>query len=74
MKNTKFIKHFFFGSAQYFVSDGKGDEVLLQVNYKGNTFAIKTLGKTQNEHFREELKGFAKDLLRRKHKTNFAKQ
>jgi len=73
MKDKKSIKHFFFGSASYFVSDGEGDEVLLQVDYKGNSFMIKSLGVRENKQFRIDLASFARDLLRRKHNTDFAK-
>lgn len=72
MKNSKYIRHFYFGFAEYRVSDGAGDEVNLLVNYKDNSFLIKSLGKRVNTAFREELRLFAGDLLKRKHNTDFA--
>lgn len=74
MQDKKLIKHFFFGFAEYHVSDGTRDEVLLRVNYKENSFVIESLGSAENEHFRRELSSFAQDLLKRKHNTDFAKR
>lgn len=74
MQEKKTIKHFFFGSASYYVSDGNGDEVVLHVNYKGNSFLINSRGVRTNKKFRSELKCFAQELLQRKHNTDFAKR
>ncbi len=72
MEKPQTIKHFFFGFAQYRVSDGKGDEVLLKVNYQDNVFHIESLGDECNDLFRQELAQFAMGLLKRKHSTDFA--
>lgn len=72
MIQTKNIKHFFFDSAVYHVSDGKEDIVILRVNYARNYFSIEDVGTGYNKAFRKELSDFARDLLMRKHKTDFA--
>ena len=72
MKDAPSIKHFFFGNASYHVSDGMGDEVVLKVNYKDNSFLIQSIGHEENRKFRRELRVFAEGLLSRKHNTDFA--
>lgn len=74
MKDKKTIKHFFFDFAQYHVSDGLTDEVLLRVFYKENRFEIVHIKGDLNMRFREELSVFAGELLQRKHNTDFAKR
>jgi hypothetical protein len=72
MKQTTYIKHFYFGNAVYHVSDGVGDEVVLRVNYKENSFLLESVSGEPNAAFRKEVREFAGDLLSRKHKTDFA--
>jgi len=63
------ISKFYFDKARYFLEDDQGNELLLEVNYKNNTFAIKgdTVAKV-----RRSVEDFAKDILERKHGINFA--
>lgn len=74
MQKPKYIKSFLFDVARYRLSDGAGDEVLLHVNYYGNSFYIEDKGKTVNDNFRNEVGEVAKSLLARKHGVNFAKK
>lgn len=74
MKQLPTIKQIYFGFAEYRVSDGKGDRVLLRVNYRNNSYEIVSTGSTSHHAFRDELVLFAEDLLKRKHNTNFAKR
>jgi hypothetical protein len=74
MRTTKFIKHFFFGHAEYHASDGNGDSVILRVHYKDNYYEIENTGESHNESFRTELGEFAEDLLKRKHNTDFVRR
>lgn len=73
MKNLKNIKKFIFGFAQYHLSDGEGDEVLLKIDYKNNKYSLKNIGEDFNEDFRKEIHEVAGDLLQRKHGVDFAK-
>lgn len=74
MKQAKSIKHFYFDFAQYQVSDGISDEILLKVHYKENSYDITQIRGVKNEAFRAEVSQFAEDLLKRKHNTDFAKR
>ena len=70
----KNIKSFKFDKAQYFVGDGRGNELLLKVNYKDNKFDLEA--KKTNGGGMKVLQNavaiVAKDLLKRKHGVNFA--
>lgn len=63
------IQKFIFQQAKYFVSNGV-DEVFLDVDYKNNSYTIE--GNTKVKAFEKELDGIARELLIKKHNTNFA--
>ena len=72
MKQLISIKRFEFDTAQYRLSDGGGDQVTLQVDYKNNRFHILGSSPVANPAFRAEIAEIAADLLGRKHGVNFA--
>lgn len=74
MNDLKYIKTFIFGFAQYHLSDGDGDDVILKINYKDNSFAIEEIGNFVNLDFRKEIKELANSLLLRKHGINRARE
>lgn len=74
MKKAYTIRHFFFNFAEYRVSGGSSDEVLLRVYYKDNRYEIVSVKGQENRAFRKELSAFAEDLLRRKHNMDFAEK
>lgn len=71
MKKTNHIKKFLFGFAQYYLSDEYDNRVLLKINYKNNSYAVKGTG--ISEEFRQEVEDVALKLLKRKHGVNRAK-
>ena len=73
MQNLKHIKSFKFDYARYNLSDGLGDDVVLQVNYKDNNYVVKSKSKSKNRKFRTEIDQIASELLRKKHAVDFAK-
>lgn len=66
----KFIKSLYFGYARYRLSDDRGDEVYLKINYKDNKYSLNPIGSKNNPEFRKEVRKMAKDLLLRKHGIN----
>ncbi|OGY40359.1 MAG: hypothetical protein A2570_03735 [Candidatus Brennerbacteria bacterium RIFOXYD1_FULL_41_16] len=72
MIDIKHIKTFIFNHAQYKMSDEKGNEIILKIDYKNNSYSLKNISKTVNKSFRTEARMIARDLLRRKHGINFA--
>lgn len=72
MKNLKYTKTFIFDYAQYKLADRQGDQIILKIDYAKNKHAIKSLTKTIHLRFRKEASKIARDLLKRKHKVNFA--
>lgn len=74
MKQLENVKQFMFESAQYYVSDGDGDRVILRVDYKNNSYSIEEKGGTLNPAFRQDISQVAADLLQRKHGENFARR
>ena len=71
MLKTTFITQFLFQNAQYYLSNQKGSELVLKINYQKNSFLVKNLG-VPNQEFSEEAKKIAQSLLIRKHNINFA--
>ncbi len=71
MLKTTHITKFLFQKADYYLSNEKGNELLLKVNYKNNTYLVKNLS-VVNPDLNEEAKKIAKNLLVRKHNVNFA--
>lgn len=69
---SKHIKMFVFDKAQYFVGDGNGNNVILQINYHLNTFEVRSKKVIVDQHFTKEVEKIAKELLHRKHGKNFA--
>lgn len=65
----KYIKSFIFDIAQYLVEDGKGNSVLLQINYKDNSFNMQKTEKIDVD-FVQEIEEVAKRLLEKKHGVN----
>jgi hypothetical protein len=72
MLKLKYTKGFFFDYAQYRVSDGNGNDVLLKVDYKNNNFTLESNGNNKDNNFENEIRKFAKDMLAKKHGVNFA--
>ncbi len=68
---TKYIKKFIFNKAEYFVGDGNGEEIILSIDYFNNKFKVVEKTKS-NGDIKNEAEKIAKDLLKRKHKVNFA--
>lgn len=66
-KLTK-LKSFIFDKAQYKVIDAQGNEGLLKVDYKNNSYKI--VGKIEKISH-QELTDFAETILQRKHGVNF---
>lgn len=73
MKDLKYIKKFIFAFAEYYLSDGEGDKVILKVDYKKNDYLVEYTGKTINQNFRSEVNQIAQTLLKRKSGVNRAK-
>jgi len=76
MKRFVHTKSFLFDKAQYILSDGNGNKLLLLVDYKKNNHSsvpIKENGGGYLE-LQKEARRVARDLLLRKSKTNFAKR
>lgn len=71
---TKTISKFIFNKAQYFVSDGNGCEIVLEIDYFHNKFLIKKLSGEVVQDFDKEIKLIAQDLLKRKYRKNFAQK
>jgi hypothetical protein len=72
MKQLKTIKTFEFDSAHYRLDDGRGNSVMLDIDYKNNQYHITNASRSDNQAFRQEIAEVAVDLLRRKHGVNFA--
>lgn len=66
------VKEFMFKTAQYYVSDGNGTTVVLQIDYENNRYAIDKNETQLRPAFARELARIAADLLGRKHGVNFA--
>lgn len=75
MKDLKEITGFFFGKAEYFISDSHGNEILMKVFYKDNYFQLEVIKKFDKNILllTNESEKVALDLLKRKHNVNFAK-
>jgi hypothetical protein len=74
MKLSDGIKAFSVGTADYHVVSRQGDEVVLRIDYKNNTYGLEKMSKNLDEQFRQEIADVALDLLSRKHGINFADQ
>lgn len=82
MRELKTIKELMFGTADYHISDGNGDALVLHVDYKNGTYNLSNLSNSRqgdtvspsNPEFRKEVSKLADDLLKRKHGVNFAKR
>ncbi len=66
-------KTFFFDKARYLAGDSNGTQFILDINYRDNKFRLHRKSGV-NLRLEQELSDFARDLLKRKHKVNFAKQ
>jgi len=71
---TKYIKSFLFQKAQYRLEDKLGNTVILTINYWEGEYEVKTLLFIDDsiDKLNDEATGIAQDLLKRKHKVNFA--
>lgn len=58
------IREFYIDNARYKAIDEFGDTIWVDIDYWSNSFCLSGPDK--------ELESLAKDLLRRKHKVNFA--
>ena len=74
MKLTENIQEFIIGAAHYYVSGKEGDEVILQIDYRNNTYVLEKRSKFLSRVFQQEVSRIAQDLLKRKHGVNFAEQ
>lgn len=74
MKLSDGIREFSVGMAHYHVVSKKGHEVILQIDYKSNTYSLEKMSSNLDEQFRQEVADVALDLLSRKHGVNFADQ
>ena len=45
MIDIKHIKTFIFNHAQYKMSDEKGNEIILKIDYKNNSYSLKNISK-----------------------------
>lgn len=72
MSDLTYIKGFFFHSAEYQLDDGAEDAVVLVIDYKNNSFAVKDKVGAKNIKFRQEIESLARSLLQRKHGVNRA--
>ncbi len=62
-----------FNKAQYFVGDGNGCELILEIDYFNNKYLI--IGaKSVNVNVENEARQIAMNLLNRKHGKNFARK
>jgi len=73
MKLNHHIKRFEFRAAQYYVGDYNGGLVLLDIDYKHNSFKQEVLSAV-NASFVRIVENIAADLLKRKYGVNFAKK
>lgn len=69
MSNRQVIKEFLFDFAQYHIRDARGNDASLQINYKENTFSVKT-SKKLSKKFLNEINIIATNLLKKKHGVN----
>lgn len=74
MQKPQYIKHMVVEQAIYHLQDAENNEVILRVNYQGNTFALESAASVMNELFLEEAKRLAQGLLSRKHAVNLAER
>lgn len=72
MQHFKFVKSLFVEHARYVLQDDKGNNAVLFVDYKNNTFQTEVSSDLLADNFAEEVKRFAKGLLARKHSVNLA--
>jgi hypothetical protein len=74
LKKLIYTKSFVFEKARYVLSDGKGNRLLLTVDYKNNKHADVVIKKNGGGYMelQKEAGKVARDLLERKHKVNFA--
>jgi hypothetical protein len=72
MSKLAHVKKFYFGSAKYHLDDGNGDKIMMIVDYWHGNFTIRTKTRVVNPAFRQEVESIAKQLLSKKHQTNFA--
>jgi hypothetical protein len=75
LKKLIHTKSFLFEKAQYVLSDGKGNSLLLIVDYKNNKHKDAVVKKNGGGYMKlqKEAGKVAKDLLERKHKINFVR-
>lgn len=71
MTNVQYIRKFMFNFARYRLSDEKGSELFLEINYKNNTYEVIPLSDELNGLFLKEAQKVAENLLSRKHDANF---
>ena len=73
LKNLVHTKSFVFDNAQYILSDGNGNKLLLSVDYIKNKHSNVVIKKNGGGHseIQKEAEEITKDLLKRKHKINF---
>jgi hypothetical protein len=74
MQQLKFVKHLEVEKARYVVQDDQGEEFVLLVDYKMNSFIIERFETITNVEFGEEVQKLATGLLARKHGKNLAKR
>lgn len=74
MKQAKSIERFIMGTAHYYVSGTGGDEAVLLIDYRNNSYALEKRGEFLDQAFEHDISTIAQDLLRRKHGVNFAEQ
>lgn len=69
---TRFIKEFRFNQAEYYLSDTNGNKITLKIDYHNNKYQILSQKTNVDSLVEHEIKSLAKDLLKRKHRKNFA--
>jgi len=66
------IQEFRFNKAEYLIRR-ENEELMLQVDYKNNTLAVKKISNEISVRLEVEAREIGADLLKRKHGINFAK-
>lgn len=72
MQKLKHVAHFTLDHAIYRLSDEKGNEVVLFVEYAKNKYSLQNRRGVLSKKFNTEVRQLAEGLLARKHGANLA--
>ncbi|HBC72444.1 TPA: hypothetical protein DCZ90_01345 [Candidatus Amesbacteria bacterium] len=69
------IKHFYFDRAKYRVSDGRGNEIFMEIDYKNGKFELPVVNFGERKGMQELKRAVGKlaaGLIKRKRNVNFS--